>query len=219
VDALGRESVLLENECFTCDTRTGEITFKGTVDLNRTIVSSASNFFEGGVEQTKGYGLSVPGFSFLGAPPTIGVDGNSLISGDLVFAPNSGLDQVGVGLPPLTAHPDTFTLGQLPNASAVGFGPVWLRDTTVDPPTVSFKSVSTLRIGVFNTAETQQSERCRVSEITPSPTVYFLVDDSGSEAKWHLCTCVSNQGSSLGTGAGEHCTESDLVANFYGASP
>jgi hypothetical protein len=208
---------LLSSDCFTCDTNTGEMVFNSTIDLDRAI-SNTENFFEGGGDNI-GRGLQVPGFAFYGAPATVPDRGSPLFTGDVVFAPNSGLDQNDQGLPLLEPNPSSYELAQTPNPSPMGFGPVWLLDNSVDPPVPDITSTSTIRIGTFTTEDSSQSDRCRPADITPSPTAYFLVDnDSGSTVTMHLCVCVSNQGG-VGAGSGEHCTSAQLIDNFFPAGP
>lgn len=194
----------VNGNCFTCDTATGDIEFNSTLNIERTRITSEAQFYVSGEADV---GLNLPGYSFMNSPLSAAIDGAPMVTGDIVFAPDSDLDQFSDGLLQLKVEPaDSGYMFAQQKPSPMGFGPSIL----VNDDEQSFTTISSIRIGTFFTGSlgsTSQSERCKANVITPSPTSYFVVENSDPNSpEMHLCVCISNQGGAVGSGSGEHCT-------------
>lgn len=201
-------------DCFTCDIKTGNIKFNSTLNIERTRITSDTQFYVSG---QAGVGLNLPGYSFMNSPLSTAIDGAPMVTGDIVFAPNSGLNQDG--LDELVVEPAGSPPGYMfaqQNPSPMGFGPSIIVNDGVQSAT----TISSIRIGTFTTGSpgsTSQSERCKAELITPSPTAYFVVDDSTSQM--YLCVCISSQGGAVGSGSGEHCTSTFFETGLFPPIP
>lgn len=188
-----RDAGIIESPCMTCDTKTGDITFNSTIDI------ASPNDYPHFVESTDSdlrTGLTVPGYAFVNSPLSP-KSGAPTFLGDMFAAVGSGIDQSDDGLPRATAPAGAKINQKPPNPSAF-----------LHQPNRYF-----LGIGMFQGTSTSVT-RCSPSQMTASPAVYIVVDDSATPFTYHLCICVTNDPSE-GTGAGEKCTTADFVTGAF----
>lgn len=197
---------LISNPCFTCDTSTGDVTFTSSLDNNWADVDKLVHFRETRQSVTSSSGssggtgsgltgLSLPGRAFMNSPLSP-KEGAPTFLGDVIQAVDAGFSQIqkALGLRPATAPGSQKPLEAYPNPMSFSRGPA--------PSGV----YSMLGLGSYLKSDT--NVRCSPSEMSPTPSVYFVYDNGNGtipvdETPIHLCICTHDYG--------EYCTSTVFV--------
>lgn len=198
---------LISNDCFTCDTTTGNVLFNSTLDIQHDRVSSFSLFSEKSADAGL-TGVTFPGKAFLNSPLSP-FDRAETFLGDVIQSVGAGYSQrqaaVGLGAAQSSPGDADFTPedGGYPNPMSFTNS----RTSSVVPtPDTQYYL---LGLGEFD--QNTQPVRCNSASMSPSPAVYFVRDTTPSPAQIHMCVCASN----ANPGGGEHCTSALFTTGVF----